>query len=215
MKLLAIDSSILEDHSVSRQLMRQYLDYWQQEFPESEIIYRDLNLHPINHLSSELINAKQKQIEELSASLKSELELSEQLIVEFLDADEIVLAVPMYNFSIPTQLKAWIDRILAAGRTFKYTKQGVVGLAGDKKVTVISTRGNHYSSNEIMQAKDHQEQYLRTIFNFIGIGHLDIIRAEGLHLGESNRNEAIRLAERHIENFFLKNSLLHRKVNNI
>jgi FMN-dependent NADH-azoreductase len=114
-----------------------------------------------------------------------------------------VIAAPMYNFTIPTQLKAWIDRIVAAGRTFKYTEQGVVGLAPDKKIIIISTRGNHYSNNTSMQAMDHQENYLKTIFNFIGITDITIIRAEGLHLGEDIRNKAIALAEEKIRELFV------------
>jgi FMN-dependent NADH-azoreductase len=138
------------------------------------------------------------------SSRHPELELSEHLIIEFLNAQEIVVSAPMYNFTIPTQLKAWIDRILVAGRTFKYTERGVIGLAGDKKVTIISTRGNHYSSNEAMQAKDHQENFLKTIFAFIGINNVHIIRAEGLHLGDSFRDEALALAEQQIKEHFCK-----------
>lgn len=204
MNLLAIDSSILEDYSVSRKLMQQFLDYWQNENPESEIIYRDLNLHAINHFSSDLINAKQKSLDELPLELKNELELSEQLINEFLNADHIVIAAPMYNFTIPTQLKSWIDRILVAGRTFKYTEQGVIGLAGDKTITIISTRGNHYSSDDVMRAKDFQENYLKTVFNFVGITQINIVRAEGLHLGESFKKQAIDLAENEIKKLFLE-----------
>ncbi|MFT4060369.1 MAG: FMN-dependent NADH-azoreductase [Legionella sp.] len=203
MKLLAIDSSILEKHSVSRQLMAQYLNCWQQNYPNFEIIYRDLNQQPVNHLSSEVLNAKQQPYDLLSASLKSELEYSELLITEFLEAQEVVISAPMYNFTIPTQLKAWIDRILAAGRTFKYTEQGVIGLAGDKKVTIISTRGNHYSSNETMQMKDHQESYLKTVFAFIGINQTSVIRAESLHLSESLKENAIAFAEQEIKAHFL------------
>ncbi len=204
MNLLAINSSILEDYSISRQLMTQFLDHWQHENPQSELIYRDLNAHAINHLSSELLKAKQKPLAELSPELRRELELSEELITEFLNADELVIGAPMYNFTIPTQLKSWIDRILVAGRTFKYTEQGVTGLAGEKQVTIISTRGNHYSSDEVMQAYDFQENYLRTIFNFIGINEIKIIRAEGLHLSETIKKQSIEQAEHEIKRTFLE-----------
>lgn len=204
MKLLAIDASILGDNSVSRLLMSHFHDYWMQEYPKSEIIYRDLNAHPINHLSNEILSAKQQPVEELSETLKSELALSETLINEFLTADEVVIGAPMYNFSIATQLKAWIDRIVVAGRTFKYTEQGVTGLATGKKVSIISTRGNHYTNNASMQAIDHQESYLKAIFNFIGIPEVTIIRAEGLHLGESIREKAINLAKQKIMDIFLQ-----------
>ncbi|CEG58859.1 FMN-dependent NADH-azoreductase [Legionella fallonii LLAP-10] len=202
MNLLAINSSILEDYSISRQLMTQFLDYWQRENPKSEMIYRDLNAQTIGHLSSELLQAKQKPINELSPELRRELELSEELITEFLNADELVIGAPMYNFTISTQLKSWIDRILVAGRTFKYTEQGVMGLSGGKRVTIISTRGNHYSSDEVMRAKDFQENYLRTIFNFIGINEIKIIRAEGLHLSESIKKQSMEQAENEIKKAF-------------
>lgn len=202
MKLLAIDASILGEHSVSRQLMSYFLDYWQRR-PESKVVYRDLERQPINHLSNELLNAQQKSAADLSKSLKKELALSETLIEEFLHADEIVIGAPMYNFTIATQLKAWIDRIIVAGRTFKYTEQGVVGLAAEKKIIIISTRGNHYTNNTSMQAMDHQENYLKTIFNFIGIKDITIIRAEGLHLGEEIKGKAIALAEQKIRELFL------------
>ncbi|WP_133135622.1 FMN-dependent NADH-azoreductase [Legionella rowbothamii] len=202
MNLLALDSSILENNSISRQLMSQFLDYWQQENPHAEIVYRDLNTQPINHLSSKFLGAKQKAPADLSPSLREDLELSEQLINEFINANELVIAAPMYNFTIPSQLKSWIDRVLVAGRTFKYTEQGVVGLAGEKKVTIISTRGNHYSSDEVMKARDFQEDYLKVIFDFIGIKDVTIVRAEGLHINESVRVKSISLAEQEIKNLF-------------
>ncbi|MDR3501442.1 MAG: NAD(P)H-dependent oxidoreductase [Legionella sp.] len=202
MNLLALDSSILENNSISRQLMRQFLDYWQQENPQAEIVYRDLNAQPINHLHSELLGAKQKAPADLSPSLREDLALSEQLINEFINADELVIAAPMYNFTIPSQLKSWVDRVLVAGRTFKYTEQGVVGLAGQKRVTIISTRGNHYSSDEVMKARDFQEDYLKVIFDFVGIKDVTIVRAEGLHINESIRVKSISLAEQEIKDRF-------------
>ncbi|KTD56432.1 FMN-dependent NADH-azoreductase [Legionella shakespearei] len=202
MKLLALDASISGEHSVSRQLMGHFIDHWQLG-SESKVVYRDLEDQPVNHLSQEVLAAKQQSSDTLSDAVKQELALTETLIEEFLHADEIVIAAPMYNFTIPTQLKAWIDRIVAAGRTFKYTEQGVVGLAPDKKIIIISTRGNHYSNNVSMQAMDHQENYLKTIFNFIGIRDITIIRAEGLHLGEDIRNKAIALAEQKIRELFV------------
>ncbi|KTC84992.1 FMN-dependent NADH-azoreductase [Legionella brunensis] len=206
MKLLAIDASILGEHSVSRQLMQHFLKHWQQKYPKSETVYRDLDAQPISHLSQEILNAKQKSTQELPLTLQQELTLSETLINELLAAEEIVIGAPMYNFSIPTSLKAWIDRVVAAGRTFRYTDQGVFGLATGKKLNIISTRGNHYTNSASMQAMDHQESYLKTIFNFIGITEIKIIRAEGLHLGESIRKKAIAAAEQKVRELLLKDS---------
>ncbi|CEK09311.1 FMN-dependent NADH-azoreductase [Legionella hackeliae] len=202
MKLLALDTSILGDNSISRQLMGHFLNQWQQRHGKAEVVYRDLDQQTINHLSSHIVNAKQQSLLTLSEPLKEELQLSETLITEFLSADEVVIGVPMYNFSIPTQLKAWIDRIVVAGRTFKYTEQGVVGLAAGKQLTIISTRGNHYN-NASMRSLDHQEEYLKTIFNFLGITDLTIIRAEGLHRGDAIREKAIALAMQKIKDHFL------------
>lgn len=202
MNLLALDSSILGEHGVSHQLMTHYLNHWQQAHPQGEVIYRDLDKHGIAHLSAESLMAQQIPLEERSAHIKQELELSQRLLEEFLTADELIVAAPMYNFSIPSQLKAWIDRILVAGQTFKYTENGPIGLAGEKRVTIISTRGNSYSNKASMLAMDHQESYLQVIFNFIGISQATIIRAEGLHLGEEIKTKAIALAEQKIQALF-------------
>ncbi|KTC80632.1 FMN-dependent NADH-azoreductase [Legionella cherrii] len=203
MKLLALDSSILEAGSVSRQLMTHYLNHWQRTYPTGEVIYRDLDKQGLSHLSSEsLIAAKQPETIR-SEALKNELALAEMVLHEFLSADEIVIGAPMYNFSIPSQLKSWIDRILVAGKTFKYTGQGVMGLAGDKRVIILSTRGNFYTNNASMQAMDHQEYYLQVVFNFIGVTRFTVIRAEGLHLSPEIKTKAIALAEEKIEALFL------------
>lgn len=204
MKLLAIDASILGEHSVSRHLMQLYLTGWQKENFESTVIYRDLVNEPISHLSQETLSAQQKPNTALSLLEKKELLQSETLLDEFLTADEVIISAPMYNFSIASQLKAWIDRIVIAGKTFKYTEQGVVGLATGKKVTIISTRGGQYTNNASMQSLDHQESYLQTVFGFIGIPNLTIVRAEGLHRGEAIKEKAINLAEQSITRLFLK-----------
>ncbi|MCW8397321.1 NAD(P)H-dependent oxidoreductase [Legionella sp. PATHC038] len=203
MKLLALDSSILEAGSVSRQLMTHYLNHWQRTYPEGELIYRDLDKQGLSHLSSESLNAAKQPESIRSEALKNELALAKILLHEFLSADEIVIGAPMYNFSIPSQLKSWIDRILVAGQTFKYTEQGVMGLAGDKRVIILSTRGNFYTNNASMQAMDHQEYYLQSVFNFIGVTRFTVIRAEGLHLGQEIKTKAIALAEEKIEALFL------------
>src|SRR5690606_36463824 len=125
--------------------------------------------------------------ETLTEAQRKENELSETLVSQFLAADVIVVGAPLYNFSIPSQLKAWIDRLAQAGRTFKYTENGVVGLAADKIVIAGLSRGGIYSTSEAGQAMEHQETYLKTVFGFFGITDFRTVRAEGTDLGPDSR----------------------------
>jgi FMN-dependent NADH-azoreductase len=120
--------------------------------------------------------------------------LSEKLVSQFLAADVIVIGTPFYNFSIPTQLKAWIDRLAQIGRTFKYTDKGPVGLAGGKTIIVASTRGGAYSTSEGGQAMEHQESYLKVIFGFFGVTDVRFVRAEGLAMGDEAKAKALAAA---------------------
>jgi FMN-dependent NADH-azoreductase len=110
----------------------------------------------------------------------------------------------MYNFSVPSQLKAWIDRVAQAGRTFRYTEAGPQGLAGGKRVIVVSTRGGVYAGNPALAGLDHQESYLRTVFGFFGITDVQIVRAEGLATGEAGRAQALAEAESAIRALFAR-----------
>jgi FMN-dependent NADH-azoreductase len=113
---------------------------------------------------------------------------------EFLAADIVVIGAPMYNFTVPSQLKAWIDRILIAGRTFRYTEAGPLGLAGGERVIIASSRGGLYASGMPFEAYDFQEKYLPAVFAFIGIEDVEFMRAEGLAFGPEQRDAAIRAA---------------------
>ena len=132
--------------------------------------------------------------EQLSEAQKRENALSEALVSQFLAADVLVIGAPLYNFTIPTQLKAWIDRIAQIGRTFKYTDKGPVGLAGGKTVIVASTRGGMYSTSAAGNAMEHQESYLKTIFGFFGVTDVRFVRAEGLAMGEAAKMAALAAA---------------------
>jgi FMN-dependent NADH-azoreductase len=121
--------------------------------------------------------------------------VSEALVSQFLAADVIVIGAPLYNFSIPSQLKAWIDRVAQAGRTFTYTDKGPVGLAGGKTVIVASARGGVYSTSDAGNAMEHQESYLKTVFAFFGITDVRFVRAEGLSMGDAPKAAAIASAE--------------------
>ncbi|MBL7479265.1 FMN-dependent NADH-azoreductase [Legionella bononiensis] len=197
MKLLAIDSSILNKSSVSRQLTRSFISQWQQLYPETQVTYRDLHAQPINHLSQTILSAYNSDPAQISPVIKEELELSGQLISEFLNAEVLVIGAPMYNFSVPSQLKTWIDRVLVAGKTFKYVDGKVQGLASGKQVFIISSRGGYYNA-EPMLSLDHQERYLTTVLNFVGITDIHFIRAEGVNIGEQIRIQALQHAETRI-----------------
>lgn len=190
MKLLHIDSSVLSEGSVSRQLTREVVEEWRRVVPGVEVDYRDLAAGAPGHLSAEALGARGTPADEQSPAQRAEHALGEALLAEFLGADVIVLGAPMYNFTIPSQLKAWLDRILVAGRTFRYTAQGPVGLAGGKRAVIVSTRGGIYSEGPA-HAMDHQESYLRDVLGFVGITDVTVIRAEGVGLGDDRRAQAI------------------------
>lgn len=194
MKILQIDSSVLGDASVSRQLTKATVDAWKARYPQAELVYRDLAAAPPEHLSAERAAVvKFGKDTDLTPAQAEERALIDAVVDEFLSADVVVIGAPMYNFTIPTQLKAWIDRLAQAGRTFRYTETGPVGLAGGRKVIVVSSRGGIYTAG--LEALDHQEAYLRTILGFIGVTDIDFVRAEGLGYGPEHRDRAV--AEAH------------------
>lgn len=195
MKLLQIDSSPLAAHSVSRGLTRDITEQWLAEHPGTTVEHLDLALEAPSHLDQDSLGFRLGlDAASLTAAQRRENAVSERLVRQFLDADVIVVGAPMYNFSVPSQLKAWIDRIAQAGRTFKYTDKGPVGLAGGKTVIVASTRGGVYSTNPALAGLDHQESYLRTVFGFLGIGDVRFVRAEGVAMGDEAKARALAAA---------------------
>lgn len=195
MKLLHIDSSILEAQSVSRQLSAQIVAQWCDNHPGTTVDYLDLALQAPSHLSADSIGFRiAPGSPGLTEVQRRENLLSEALVSQFLAADVIVVGAPFYNLSIPSQLKAWIDRVAQVGRTFKYTDKGPQGLAGDKIVIIASTRGGIYSTSVGGQAIEHQESYLKAIFGFFGISDVRIVRAEGLAMGEAHKAKALAAA---------------------
>ncbi|HUR90798.1 MAG TPA: NAD(P)H-dependent oxidoreductase [Ramlibacter sp.] len=196
MKLLHIDSSALGGNSVSRELTRRVVAQWKAAHPHTKVEHLDLALDAPTHLSADSLGFRLgANAEGMSQVQRKENEVSERLVAQFLAADVIVVGAPLYNFSIPTQLKAWIDRVAQAGRTFKYTEKGPVGLAGGKTVIVASTRGGMYAGNPMMEAMEHQESYLKTVFGFFGVTDIRFVRAEGLAMGEEAKKKALELAE--------------------
>lgn len=194
MNILHIDSSVTGGNSVSRRLTRSIVDEWQRAHPGAAVTYRDLAADAPDHLSSETLGARFAPVEQHSASQREQRRMDEALLEEFLAADLVVLGAPMYNFSVPSQLKAWIDRVLVAGRTFRYTPDGPLGLVGGKKVVIASTRGGVYSEGDAATVMDHQEAYLRAALGFIGVTDVTIIRAEGMNMSD-RRDRAIASAD--------------------
>ena len=191
MKLLHIDSSILGEHSVSRQLTKNTVAQWISNHPGTTVEYLDLAVDTPSHLSADSLGFRAPAGAELTDVQKRENVISEALVTQFLAADVIVVGAPLYNFSIPSQLKAWVDRIAQVGRTFKYTETGPQGLAGGKTAIVASTRGGVYSTNDWGRAAEHQESYLQTVFGFLGITDVRFVRAEGVAMGDAKKAEAL------------------------
>ena len=198
MQLLHIDSAITGEQSVSRQLTARTVAAWQASHPGITVQYLDLAAQAPAHLSADALGFRTGQAASTEAQ-RQENALSEALVSQFLAADVIVVGAPLYNFSIPSQLKAWIDRIAQTGRTFKYTDKGPVGLAGGKTVIVASSRGGVYSASEGGQAMEHQESYLKVIFGFFGITDVRFVRAEGVGMGPDAKAAALASAERDVQ----------------
>lgn len=189
MKLLHIDSAITGAASVSRQLSAAVVEAVRAADPDLKVVRRDLDVDPLPHLDSRTLPTVRPTGE--IAESDAEAARNAAVLQEFLDADVVVIGAPMYNFTIASQLKAWLDRILVAGRTFRYTANGPQGLAGGKKVIVASTRGGLYAPATPGAALDFQEPYLRAIFRFVGIDDVTVIRAEGVALGDGQRQAAL------------------------
>jgi FMN-dependent NADH-azoreductase len=194
MQLLHIDSSILGDGSVSRALSAQAVANWRERVPGLHVVHRDLAAEPLSHISGEHFAARATPAEARTPEQQREIEASDQALEEFLASDIVVIGTPMYNFTVPTQLKAWIDRLAIAGKTFKYTAEGAVGLAGGKKVIVVSARGGVYSEGTPFAAIDFQEPYLRALFGFLGITDISFVRAEGVAISPEYKERAVAAA---------------------
>jgi FMN-dependent NADH-azoreductase len=193
MKLLHVDSSPLGTNSVSRELTRRIVAQWQSAHAGTTVDHLDLAADAPSHLDGDSLGFRLGlDAASLTEAQKRENAVSERLVSQFLAADVVVIGAPMYNFSIPSQLKAWIDRIAQVGRTFKYTETGPVGLAGGKTVIVASTRGGAYSGAPHM---DHQESYLRTVLGFLGITDVRFVRAEGMAMGDTAKAAGLASAE--------------------
>jgi len=197
MKLLHIDSSILGPNSVSRALTAEVVEQQRRLHLGLDVIYRDLAAAPHLHFSPAHLAAAYGVTPD--ATVANDLADGNTVIDELFAADIIVIGAPMYNFAVPTQLKAWIDRSLVAGRTFHYTPTGPEGLLPKgKTVIVVSTRGGFYGAESPLAALDHQEAYLRQALGFIGLTDVTVVRAEGIAVSPESKEAALASARREI-----------------
>lgn len=178
MKLLHIDSSALGDNSVSRVLTRAVVERFQAELPGLDLVRYDLDAEPLPHLTAAAL-AKTDPVQAARA---------DQVLSDFLAADVLVIGAPMYNFAVPSTLKAWIDRIAVAGTTFRYTADGPEGLAGGKRAILVLSQGGVHENGG---ASDFQESYLRFVLGFLGITDIEVVRAQGIAYSPQHREQAI------------------------
>jgi FMN-dependent NADH-azoreductase len=189
--ILQLNASILSNDGQSTQLADQFV----AGFPDAHIVRRDLASEPVPHLTAERFGAFLSKPETRTKEQQAVLDYSDTLIGELKRADVIVLGLPMYNFGVPSTLKAYFDHVARAGVTFNYTATGPVGLLTGKKVYVLATRGGMYAGTP----RDTQTAYVRDFFAFLGITGIEFVYAEGLAISETSRNAALAKARAEIE----------------
>jgi len=189
MNILQIKSSILGGASQSSRLADEFVALLSQQHPEAKLIQRDLAAEPVPHLDGARAGAFFAKPEERTPGQREVIAYSDALIDELRRADVLVLGLPMYNFGVPSQLKAWFDHLARAGETFKYTEKGPVGLLAGKKAYVFAARGGLYGD-------DHsQTQFVRQFLGFIGITDVEFVYAEGLAISPESRNNNLMAAQ--------------------
>lgn len=191
--LLRINSSVFGDNGNSSVLTQEFVQRWKTQHPTGEVLVRDFAKEDVPHLDAVRVQALFSPAEGRTAAQQAVLDYSDKIIAEIEAADVIVMGVPMYNFGIPSRLKAYFDHIARAGVTFKYTETGPVGLLNNKPVYIIATRGGIHKG----QPSDSQSQFLTTFLNFVGLHELHFIYAEGLNMGK--KDDAFAAAKAQIE----------------
>lgn len=186
-RVLIVESSARQQGSISRQLTAEFIAQWKAAHPADVVVVRDLAQESVPHLDSDLLGGWMKPADQQNDAERAALARSNRLTEELLAADVLVLAAPMYNFGIPSTLKAWLDHVLRAGVTFKYTETGPQGLLSGKRAFVLTARGGVYAGGPL----DHQEPYLRQALAFIGIHDVTFIHAEGLNMGAEFQEKGI------------------------
>jgi len=193
--LLQINASLYSGRGQSSALAARFADNWQQSNPDGRIIVRDLAAMPVPHLTAERFQAFLTAPEERTCGQNAHVAASDELIDELRAADIVAIGLPMYNFGIPSTLKAWIDHVARAGKTFKYTDSGPIGLLADRPVVLFAARGGRYKGTPL----DTQSAYVTHFLNFIGIRDIEFVYAEGLAMGHDVRRESLDLAMQNID----------------
>lgn len=197
--LLQINSSIYSNEGQSSRLAERFVSTWRAANPGAKVIVRDLASEPVPHLTAESFAAFNAKPEARTVEQQAKANYSDGLIAELKAADVVVLGLPLYNFGLPSTLKAYFDHIGRAGHTFKYTEKGPVGLVSGKSAYVFATRGGHYKDTP----SDTQTSYVRDFLGFIGITDVTFVYAEGLAISESSKLDSIAQAHREIDTITL------------
>jgi FMN-dependent NADH-azoreductase len=190
--ILQIQSSLFNGNGQSSRLASEFVA---RAFPSAQVTVRDLARDPVPHLDGERFSAFVTKKQDRTAAQEAVVAYSDALIGELRRADVLVIGLPMYNFGVPSQLKAWIDHIARAGETFRYTEKGPQGLLTGKKAYIFATRGGLYAGT----AADTQTQYLRQLLEFVGIADIEFVYAEGLAISEASRNAGLAAAQERME----------------
>ncbi len=193
--LLQINTSLYSNGGQSSQLANRFVANWRKRHPDATIVVRDVAADPVPHLDGERFAAFLAKPQERTSSQQTVAAYSDKLIDELQNADVIVLGLPLYNFGIPSTLKAWIDHVARAGVTFRYTETGPVGLLTGKKVYVFAARGGKYVGTPL----DSQTDYIRSFFGFLGMSDIEFVYAEGLAMGEEPKQAALAKAHQDME----------------
>ena len=193
--ILHIDTSPRGDRSISRTLTTEFTTDWQAAHPGDTVTYRDLGHSPVPFVTEDWVGAAYSAPDRHTPAQAQAIQLSNELVDEFLAADRYVLGIPMYNFSIPANFKAYLDQIVRVGRTFSVDETGYKGLVHNKKMTIITASSGAYSEGSPGHSYDLQTPYLQLIFGFIGIEDLEFIHADSLSLSDEARSMSIAAAQ--------------------
>ncbi|WP_028081784.1 FMN-dependent NADH-azoreductase [Solimonas soli] len=192
--LLQIKTSVFSDHGNSTKLANDFVARWQKRHPDGRVVVRDLGANPPPHLTAERVQAFFTPPEQRTPEQQAHSAASEELIDELKSADVVVLGLPLYNFGVPSTLKAYFDHLARAGITFRYTASGPEGLLANRKVYIFAARGGFYQGTPA----DTQTPFVTTFLNFIGLKDLEYIYAEGLNVGEEQKRAALAAASEKI-----------------
>lgn len=192
--LLQIKTSVFSDHGNSTKLANDFVAQWQKRHPGGRVVVRDLGAQPVPHLTAERVQAFFTPAEQRTPEQQAHADASQELIDELKAADVIVLGLPLYNFGVPSTLKAYFDHLARAGITFRYTANGPEGLLADRKVYIFAARGGFYQGTPA----DSQTPFMTSFLNFIGLKDIEYVYAEGLNIGEEQKRSALEAAAQKI-----------------